>query len=273
MRSLADALAHLREQGNLSDSGMVEIKAMGIRLPDGRQSGIVSVWAPPQQNGTGIIIFMPPSATFSARTTLGDPQQYEIGRLDGATSDSEGNVELANGQFVHQVELRPAPAHYDFTRTEEKIVMAAIEFLQREGLLKLQCYRFVDETLLPGMMLLDFTKPIMVDTADRLLSVRSRPDKEKQHGKRRDVPTNPAKGWQPTEAHAVSQRRERQSQGPAKRLQKPQHAYHGRCSRPGLRDGGRKDSKDFEDTSDNDAARYQSGERRSCGNGKVSRLG
>jgi hypothetical protein len=131
MRSLADALTKLRELGNLSVGENVEIKTMGIRLPDGWLSGIASVLGPQQHDGTRRVIFMPSSATFSARTTLGERQQYEIQKLNDATSDSEGNVELANGQFLHQIELIPAPAHYDFTLGEEKIVMAAIEFLQR----------------------------------------------------------------------------------------------------------------------------------------------
>jgi hypothetical protein len=158
MRSLADALARLRELGNLSDGETVEIKTMGIRLPDGRLSGIVSVLGPHQQDGTRRIIFMPSSATFSARTTLGERQQYEIQKLNDATSDSEGNVELANGQFLHQIQLLPASAHYDFTLTENKIVMATIVFLQREGLLEHQCYRSVDEKLLPGVKLLDYAQ-------------------------------------------------------------------------------------------------------------------
>jgi hypothetical protein len=158
MRSLADALARLRELGDLSDRENVEIKTRGIRLPDGRQSGIVSVLGPQQQDGTRRVIFMPSCATFSARTTLGERQQYEIQKLNDATSDSEGNVELANGQFLHQIQLLPAPAHYDFTLTENKIVMATIVFLQREGLLEHQCYRSVDEKLLPGVKLLDYAQ-------------------------------------------------------------------------------------------------------------------
>jgi hypothetical protein len=141
MRSLADALTKLRELGNLSDRENVEIKTAGIRLPDGRLSGIVSVLGPHQQDGTRRVIFMPSSASFSARTTLGDRQHQ---KLNDATSDSEGNVELADGQFLHQIQLIPAPAHYDFSRTEKKIVMAAILFLQREGLLQHQCYRSLD---------------------------------------------------------------------------------------------------------------------------------
>jgi hypothetical protein len=157
MRSLADALAKLRELGNLSDRENVQIKTMGIQLPDGRQSGTVSVLGPQQQDGTTRVIFMPSSATFSARTTLGERQQYEIQKLNDARSDSEGNVELANGQFLHQIELIPASAHYDFTLTEDKIVMAAIVFLQREGL-EHQCYRSVDEKLLPGVKVLDYAQ-------------------------------------------------------------------------------------------------------------------
>jgi hypothetical protein len=157
MRSLADALTKLRELGNLSDRESVEIKTTGIRLPDGRLSGIVSVWGPQQQDGTRRVIFMPSSATFSAKTTLGDRLQYEIQKLNDATSDAEGNVELANGQFLYQIELIPAPAHYDFSLTEQEIVRAAIVFLQREGLLEHQCYRSVDE-MLPDLKLLDYAQ-------------------------------------------------------------------------------------------------------------------
>ena len=158
MRSLADALTKLRELGNLSDRENVEIKTTGIRLPDGRLSGIVSVLGPQQQDGTRMVIFMPSSAAFSARTTLGDRLHYEIQALNDATSDAEGNVELANGQFLRQIDLIPAPAHYDFTLIEKKIVMATIVFLQREGLLEHQCYRSVDEKLLPDLKLLDYAQ-------------------------------------------------------------------------------------------------------------------
>jgi hypothetical protein len=89
---------------------------------------------------------------------VGDRQLYEIQKLNDAKSDSEGNVELANGQLLHQIELRPAPAHYDFSLTEKKIVMAAIVFLQREGLLEHQCYRSLDEKLLPGMKFIDYAQ-------------------------------------------------------------------------------------------------------------------
>jgi hypothetical protein len=97
---------------------------------------------------------MPSSATFSARTTVGDRQVYDIQNLHDAKSDCEGNVELANGQFLHQIELIPAPVHYDFSETEKKIVMAAIAFLQLEH----QCYRSQDDKLLPDIKFVDYAQ-------------------------------------------------------------------------------------------------------------------
>ena len=152
MRSLADALTKLRELGSLSDSDNVEIKTMGLRLPDGRLSGTVSVLGPHQQDGTRRIILMPSSARFSAKTTLGERRTYAILELDNAKSDSEGNVELADGQFLHAIDLIPAPAHYDLTRTEQLIVVGTILFLK----LKKECFRPVDENLAPGVEVLDY---------------------------------------------------------------------------------------------------------------------
>jgi hypothetical protein len=158
MRSLADALMKLREEHNLCEGQNVEIKTMGMRLPDGRSSGVVSVLGPQQPDGTRMVIFMPPSARFSARTTMGDRQTYMIPKLNDATSDSDGNVELVDGQFLHAIELIPAPAHYDFTPTEHKIVHAAIASMELER----QCYRALEQDLLPGLKVLDYAKVAQV---------------------------------------------------------------------------------------------------------------
>ena len=153
MRSLADALAKLSEEHNLREGQNVEIKTMGMRLPDGRLSGVVSVLGPQQPDGTRMVIFMPPSARFSARTTMGHRQTYMISKLNDATSDSDGNVELVDGQFLHAIELIPAPAHYDLTPTEHMIVHAAIASLKLEH----QCYRALHD-LLPGLKVLDYAE-------------------------------------------------------------------------------------------------------------------
>jgi hypothetical protein len=50
--------------------------------------------------------------------------------LNDATSDSDGNVELVDGRYLHAIKLIPAPAHYDFAQTEHNIVEAAIGFME-----------------------------------------------------------------------------------------------------------------------------------------------
>jgi hypothetical protein len=130
MRSLADAITKLREEHHLGEGQHVVIKTMGMSLPDGRLSGFVAVLGPQQPDGTKMVIFMPSSANFSGRTTIGYRQTYMITDLNDATSDSDGNVELVDGRYLHAIKLIPAPAHYDFAQTEHNIVEAAIGFME-----------------------------------------------------------------------------------------------------------------------------------------------
>jgi hypothetical protein len=154
MRSLADALTKLRDEHHLDEGQNVTIKTKGVILPDGHLSGFVSVLGPQQPDGTRMFIFMPSSARFSGRATLGDWHTYVISELNDATSDSDGNVELVDGRFLHAIELIPAPAHYDFRLTEHKIVDSALAYLE----LRHQCYRALDKELLPGLKVLDYAE-------------------------------------------------------------------------------------------------------------------
>ena len=105
MRSLTDALAKLRELDGFSDGGNFEIKAMEFLLRDRRVLGLMAVLGPRDQDEFGWIIQMPSAVKFTARTTSGTRQTYRIGLLDDAISDADGNVQLANGQFLYQIRL------------------------------------------------------------------------------------------------------------------------------------------------------------------------
>jgi hypothetical protein len=133
MRSLADALEKLRELGNLHGNGTAECKTMPIRLPNGRVSGVVCVVGPQQDNGRRWIIRMPSAAKFSAISTTKVRQTFPIEMLNGAISDSDGNVTLGNGQHVHGVKLIPTPVHYDFSATQDAIVWHALKLLGKQG--------------------------------------------------------------------------------------------------------------------------------------------
>jgi len=153
MRSLADALEKLRELGALGGTGNIECNSLPIQLPNGRVSGLVSVIGPRQDNGRRWIIRMPSAAKFSAMSTTKVRQTFEIGMLNGAISDQDGNVTLHNGQHVHAVDLIPVLAHYDFDSTQHAILWHALKFLGKLD----ACWRSVDDKLLPGIKLLDYS--------------------------------------------------------------------------------------------------------------------
>jgi hypothetical protein len=152
MRSLADALEKLRELGAFSDGEHAEIKTMVLELPDRRTMGLVAVLGPCQRDESRWVIRMPSSLRFTARTTRGERLTYEIAHLNGAISDSDGNVQLSEGQFLHQIDLIPSRLNYDFTATQDAIVRRALKFLQVED----QCYRPLDDELLPGLRVLHY---------------------------------------------------------------------------------------------------------------------
>ena len=152
MRSLIDALTKLRELGALYDGKDAEIRTKGVKLPDGKLTGFVVVLGPIAADGSRCVIRMPSSARFAAATTLHERHVYEIPLLNGAISDCDGNVQLATGEYLHQVDLIPAPCHYDFEATEHSIVHHAVRFLGVED----QCYRPMHEELLPNELRLDY---------------------------------------------------------------------------------------------------------------------
>lgn len=134
MRSLADALAKLRELDALADGEKVVVGATPLRSPE-RPSGLVVVLGPRRAERGAIQ--MPSAASFTARTTQGELRTFDIARLHQARSDADGNVELLDGQFVHQVQLIRSPFVYELTRKEKLILRAALKFLDVED----RCYR------------------------------------------------------------------------------------------------------------------------------------
>jgi hypothetical protein len=152
MRSLADALERLRELGAFSNGERIEIKITEMVMPDRRRMGLVAVLGPRKRDGSGWLIRMPWSLTFRARTTLGEQLTYRIALLNDAISDPDGNVQLSDGRFLHQIDLIPSSLYYDFTATHDAIVRHALKFLQVED----QCYLPLDDRLLPGIRRLHY---------------------------------------------------------------------------------------------------------------------
>jgi hypothetical protein len=154
MRSLADALEKLRELSSLHGTWTIECKTLPIQLPNRRVSGLVCVIGPRQEDGRRWVIQMPSAAKFSAISTTKVRQTFDVGMLNCAISDQDGNVALHNSNHVYGVTLIPVPAHYDFESTEHRIISWALKFLGKSD----ECWRSVDNKLLPGMKCLDYSK-------------------------------------------------------------------------------------------------------------------
>jgi hypothetical protein len=153
LRSMADALETLRELGALPGTGNIEINVLQMQLPNGQVIGLVSVMGPRQENGRRPVIWMPAAVKFSAILTSKVRETFDIGLLNKGIIDEHGNVTLHNGQHVHGVNLTPVPAHYDFDATQHAIVFHALKLLCKLD----ECWRPVDEGLLPEIKLLDYS--------------------------------------------------------------------------------------------------------------------
>lgn len=152
MRTLADALDKLRELEALSDCQWAEIRTFPIELFDGIRTGTVGVLGHCKRDGSPAVILMPSSGSFTATGKDGARLVFPIGLLHEAVTDAAGNVTLKNRNSLRHVELRPVPFSREFTQLEHKIVRHAVTFLQAN------CYRALDNELLPGITVLDYTK-------------------------------------------------------------------------------------------------------------------
>jgi hypothetical protein len=153
LRSMADALEVLRNRGALQGTGNIECNVLPMQLPNGGVIGLVSVMGPRQEDGRRPVIWMPSAVKFSAISMSKVRQTFDIGLLNNAISDQDGNVTLHTGQHVRGVNLIPVPVHYDFDSTQHAIVCHALKLLGKQD----ECWRPVDERLLPGIKLLDYS--------------------------------------------------------------------------------------------------------------------
>jgi hypothetical protein len=97
---------------------------------------------------------MPDSNTFRGRFADGTPIQGAINELDRAVVKSDGVVVLSDGRQIRSVELQPGVRfpNYDLTPRQEFLVHLAVGLLGATD----NCYRVVDEKLLPGVKRLDY---------------------------------------------------------------------------------------------------------------------
>ena len=151
LRTIADALEKLRGFGGLPDNGQAHILTLPTRLPDGHRASFVAVAT--CAGPLNVRIAMPMSAYFEAAETYGERKRYDISELEQAVADSDGNIQLADGRFIHAVELVPIKLHRELTETELRIVSHTIRLHGAED----RCCRAIYGELLPNIRGLDFS--------------------------------------------------------------------------------------------------------------------
>jgi hypothetical protein len=166
MRTLVDALAELEEVGWLKDGDRATVRALWMQLPDGAVVATVAVIAPGEQPHR---VMMPAAARFTAKNTVGERHERDVGELDGAVVDRDGNVELPDGSYVHAVELVPVRLHEELTETEEEVLVCVLDVLG----FKKECYRPLYPEVAPHWHVLDYALVAKVGAERALPSLKT----------------------------------------------------------------------------------------------------
>lgn len=134
-RSIADAIDLLHPQGAWTG----KIRVGGLKLPSQDVVGLVAVFAENDVAETTFIVTLPSAKQFRARRH--DRQEieiFDIFRLDGATVDGFGNVELVDGTRLRAADVIPAPLPTTVTELEWSILHGTIALMKAEQ----ECYTY-----------------------------------------------------------------------------------------------------------------------------------
>jgi hypothetical protein len=138
-RSVADAIEALRNAGKLPEEECAEITAAPLRLPNGEMPSMVFVVCRANPSEPLFGVPLPTSARFTGRRPGKEClESFAISRLDGASIDKDGTIELADGTRLHAVNVVPAPLPWELTEIQKRIVYWTIRFIKAEA----ECYHY-----------------------------------------------------------------------------------------------------------------------------------
>ena len=103
--------------------GKAEVRIGILRLPSQEVTHLVFISLNSTQDELTFSVSLPAARGVRARFEDGlVPENFEIGRLLGATVDAEGHVQLADGGRIQSVEIIPALLPYHLTELDWKIL-------------------------------------------------------------------------------------------------------------------------------------------------------
>lgn len=134
-RSIADAIDLLPSDG----AWRGEIRVSGLQLPSQDVVGLIAVFAEHAAADTTSIVTLPSAKQFRARPEGSQElETFDIFRLDGATLDGRGTIELVDGTRLRAVEVVPALLPYNVTRRDWLILHHTIARMKAEQ----ECYTY-----------------------------------------------------------------------------------------------------------------------------------
>ena len=141
-RSVADAIEVMRRHPGFTADMRAEIRIGSFGMPSGEKASVVVLYC----SDLDFAVTLPTSVSFTGLHTTGiTPEIFEISRLQAATVDCEGNVQLADGTYLHAVQVKQAQLPSGLTPDEWFIVHAAISFARAQR----RCYQYPNALHLP----------------------------------------------------------------------------------------------------------------------------
>ena len=130
-RTIADAIDVLQKWVGFEGDDRAEVQLGGLRLPSGDVVSLSRVSLESAAYRKTFFVQLPTATKFKA-LSKGELVIDDIGRLEGATLDEKGNVELQDGTSMRAVEIIPALLPYEVSALDRVIV--ALTIIQRDAL-------------------------------------------------------------------------------------------------------------------------------------------
>lgn len=146
-RMIKDACDVLRRQPSFTGSLRARVLVSPLTLPNGANTAVVSVVC----SEMSCAVSLPASASFRGANATGFSTRLPIERLHDASTDIDGNVELADGTHLHAVQLIPTVMNFDLSHDDMWLVHSIVHYIEadreRRGLPSLAYYRVVHEAV------------------------------------------------------------------------------------------------------------------------------
>lgn len=146
-RTAMDVLEVLRKEAGFHDDDCAEVFVGFLRLPSGDNVGLVDIRFDSPARQKISVVSLPTSTHFNAkRQGFSFSQRFEITRLNQASIDSQGHVELADGNMLRAIEVEPVRLPYHPSELDWRIVHLILELKGAT-----HCYRSLQDGLPPHL--------------------------------------------------------------------------------------------------------------------------